>query len=229
MKRLRYGLAAFLAVMLTVSVHARQMYTGILGGLHVADAKLVFENDPTSNHSISAKTRFGVGGFFGLSLNEYVSVQLEPIFLQKGCMYIDPPMAEMDMKTSQLELRLLLKGGTGGQIHPYVLAGPFISFVLDASAKAELAGRPFEGDLMQILKRTEYGVVFGAGISTPVGPGSALIECRYGLGLSNIIKGGRLDLKSGSIVIPMDTLPGDDLKLMGVQIMVGYQLPLGGD
>jgi hypothetical protein len=202
------------------------MYAGILGGLHFADAKLVFENNPTSNHSITAKTRFGVGGFFGLSLNEYVSVQLEPMFLQKGGIYVDAPAAEMDMKTSQLELQLLLKAGMGGQIHPYILAGPSISFVLDASATADLAGGRFEGDLMQILKRTEYGVVFGAGISAPVGPGSALIECRYGLGLSNMNKGGRLDLQSGSIVLPMDTLPGDDLKSMGVQIMVGYQLPL---
>jgi hypothetical protein len=229
LKTLRYGLVAFLMATLAVSVHAQQIYAGILGGLHFADAKLVFENNPTSNHSINAKTRFGVGGSFGLSLNEYVSVQLEPMFLQKGGIYVDAPAAEMDMKTSQLELQLLLKAGMGGQIHPYILAGPSISFVLDASAKADLAGRRFEGDLMQILKRTEYGVVFGAGISAPVGPGSALIECRYGLGLSNLNKGGRLDLKSGSIVLPMDTLPGDDLKMMGVQIMAGYQLPLGGE
>jgi hypothetical protein len=229
MKRLRYGLVAFLMATLAVSVHAQQMYAGILGGLHFADAKLVFENDPTSNHSINAKTLLGVGGFFGLSLNEYVSVQLEPTFLQKGCIYVEPPMAEMDMKTSQLEVQLLLKAGIGRHIRPYVLAGPFISLVLDASAEVDLAGHHFEGDLMQILKRTEYGVVFGAGVDAPLGPGSAFIECRYGLGLSNLNKGGRLDLKSGSLVLPMDTLPGDDLKSMGVQIMVGYQLPLGGE
>ena len=229
MKKLRYCLVAFLVATLAVSVHARQMYAGILGGLHFADAKLVFENDPASNHDIKAKTLFGVGGFFGLSLNEYLTVQFEPTFLQKGGIYVNPPMAEMEMKTSQLELQLLLKAGMGGKIHPYILAGPFSSFVLDATAKVDLAGRRFEGDLLQIFKRTEYGILFGAGISAPVGPGSALIECRYGLGLSNVNKGGRLDLKSGSLVLPLDTLPGDDLKMMGVQFMAGYQLPLGGE
>jgi len=214
---------------LAVSVHAQQMYAGILGGLHFADAKLVFENNSTSDHSIKAKTLFGAGGVFGLSLNEYVSVQLEPMFLQKGGIYVDPPIAEMDFKISQLELQLLLKAGMGGQIHPYILAGPFISYVLDASAEVDLAGRHFEGDFKKILKRTEYGVVFGAGVSAPVGPGSALIECRYGLGLSNLNKGGRLELVSGSLVLPLDTLPGDELTMMGVQIMAGYQLPLGGD
>jgi hypothetical protein len=135
----------------------------------------------------------------------------------------------MNVKSSQLELQLLLKAGMGKLIHPYIFAGPSMSYVLSANLNLDLAGHRFEGDLMKILKRTEYGAVFGSGISVPVWKGSAFIEGRYGLGLSNLNKGGRADLTSGNLLVSLDTLPGDELKTMGIQIMVGYQVPLGGE
>jgi hypothetical protein len=229
MKQVRYGVIAFLMATLAVSVRAQETYVGILGGLHFADAKLVFENDPTSDHDFNARTLFGVGGFIGLSLNDYMSIQFEPMFLQKGGIYTEPSTQDMNVKSSQLELQLLLKAGMGKLIHPYVFAGPFMSFLLNANVNLELAGHRFEGDLSKILKRTEYGAVFGTGVSVPLWKGSAFIEGRYGLGLSNLNKGGRADLTSGNLIVSLDTLPGDDLKTMGIQIMVGYQVPLGGE
>lgn len=229
MKQIRCGLIVILMTVLGGAVHAQQTYVGILGGLHFADSKLAFENNPTSNHDIHARTLFGVGGFFGLSLNEYMSVRFEPMFLQKGGSYTKPSSPSMDIKTSQLELQLLLKAGTGEQIHPYIFAGPSMSIVLDANVTVDVAGRMFEGDFMKVLKGTEYGAVFGAGVSAPVWAGSAFIEGRYALGFSNLMKGGTYDLTSGSITMPVDTQPGDDLKTMGFQIMIGYQLPLGGE
>jgi hypothetical protein len=229
MKQVRYGVIAFLMATLAVSVRAQETYVGILGGLHFADAKLVFENDPTSDHDFNARTLFGVGGFIGLSLNDYMSIQFEPMFLQKGGIYTEPSTQDMNVKSSQLELQLLLKAGMGKLIHPYVFAGPFMSFLLNANVNLELAGHRFEGDLSKILKRTEYGAVFGTGVSVPLWKGSAFIEGRYGLGLSNLNKGGQLDLTSGNLIVSLDTLPGDDLKTMGIQIMVGYQVPLGGE
>jgi hypothetical protein len=229
MKQVRYGVIAFLMATLAVSVHAQETYVGILGGLHFADAKLVFEDDPTSDHDFNARTLFGVGGFIGLSLNDYMSIQFEPMFLQKGGIYTEPSTQDMNVKSSQLELQLLLKAGMGKLIHPYVFAGPFMSFLLNANVNLELAGHRFEGDLSKILKRTEYGAVFGTGVSVPLWKGSAFIEGRYGLGLSNLNKGGQLDLTSGNLIVSLDTQPGDNLKTMGIQIMVGYQVPLGGE
>jgi hypothetical protein len=229
MKQLRYGIVAFLMATLVVSVHAQETYVGILGGLHFADAKIVFEDNPTSSHDFNARTLFGVGGFIGLSLNDYMAIQFEPMFLQKGGIYTEPSTPDMNVKSSQLDFQLLLKAGMGKLIHPYIFAGPFMSYVLNANVNLDLAGHRFEGDLMTILKRTEYGAVFGSGISVPVWKGSAFIEGRYALGLSNLNKGGRVDLTSGNLLVSLDTLPGDELKTMGIQIMVGYQLPLGGE
>jgi len=229
MKRIRFGFITILMTVLLGAVHAQETYVGILGGLHFADSKLVFANDPTSNHDIQARTLFGVGGFFGLSLNEYMSVRFEPMFLQKGGSYTKPSSPSMDIKTSQLELQLLLKAGMGEKIRPYIFAGPSMSIVLDANVTIDAAGRLFEGDFMKVLKGTEYGAVFGAGVSAPVWAGSVFIEGRYAFGFSNMMKGGTYDVTSGSITMPVDTQPGDDLKTMGFQIMIGYQLPLGGE
>lgn len=229
MKKIRCGLIVILMTVPSLSVYAQGTFVGILGGLHFADSKLAFENNPTSNHDIQARTLFGVGGFFGLSLNEYISVRFEPMFLQKGGFYTKPSSPQMDMKTSQLELQLFLKAGTGKQIHPYIFAGPSMSIVLGADVTVDVAGHLFEGDFMKVLKSTEYGAVFGAGVSAQVWNGSAFIEGRYALGFSNLLKGGRVDLTSGNLSLPLDTLPGDELKTMGFQIMIGYQLPLGGE
>ena len=46
-------------------------------------------------------------------------------------------------------------------------------------------------------------------------------------GLSNLNKGGNLNLKYNDIVVAgFQTDPGDKIKTKGIQIMFGYQLPL---
>ena len=105
-----------------------------------------------------------------------------------------------------------------------------MSFVLDASIEVEMAGRTWVGDLTEILKSTEYGAVFGAGISFPVWKGSTFIEGRYALGLSNVNEGGSLNLTSGNLELSgPQTDPRDEIRTKGWQIMVGYQLPLGAE
>jgi len=93
-----------------------------------------------------------------------------------------------------------------------------------------MASLTWVGDLTEILKRTEYGAVFGAGMSFPVWKGSAFIEGRYALGLTNLNKGGSVNLTNGSLVLSgPETDPRDEIKTKGLQIMVGYQLPLGAE
>lgn len=80
-----------------------------------------------------------------------------------------------------------------------------------------------------VQSRTLFGAVFGAGLSVPVWKGSLFIEGRYALGMTNMNKGGMIELTVGDFVIPgPETDPGDEIKSLGIQIMAGYQLPLGG-
>ena len=125
---------------------------------------------------------------------------------------------------------MILKAEIGEKIRPYILGGGYLSFVLDASLETELAGLSLVGDLTEILNRTEFGLLIGAGISIPVWYGSLLIEGRYTLGLTNLNSGGDLNLKRGNLVVAgIQTDPEDEIKTKGIQIMLGYQLPIWGE
>jgi hypothetical protein len=204
-----------------------QWSIGIKGGPNFADLKINFANNTITDYDVQSRTLFGVGGFFGIYLNDYLSIQLEPMFLEKGGVFTQTSLPDMRIKSNQLELPLILKAGIGETIRTYIIGGVFLSFVLDATLETELAGISLEGDLTEILNKTEFGAIFGAGISIPLWKGSAFIEGRYALGFTNLNKGGNLNLTDGNLVVAgIQTDPQDEISTMGIQIMLGYQLPL---
>jgi hypothetical protein len=230
MKRPFCGFVMLFLTTASVQVHAQNAYIGVVGGVNFADLDLEFMDKTITGYDIQSLALFGIGGFFGISVNEHLSIQLEPMYLQKGGLYTRPPGADMRLQSNQLELPLLLKAGIGEKVRPYILGGVFVSFVLKSSIEVEMAGRTWVGDPTEFLKKTEYGAVFGAGISFPVWKGSTFIEGRYALGLTNVNKGGSMNLTNGSLVLSgPQTDPRDEITTKGWQIMVGYQLPLGAE
>jgi hypothetical protein len=229
MKKSMYGFVVVSILTLEMSAYGQDFYAGITGGLNLADLKTTIADPTIINYDTKSRTLFGVGGFLGISVNEFLSVQLEPMYVAKGGIYTEPTVPEMKIKSSQIDLPLLATLGIGEKVRPFITAGPFVSFLLDASLSAELAGRVWEGDFLQVLKRTEFGVVFGGGVGFAMLNGSAFIEGRYALGLTNFNKGGSFDLRSGNLVAGRFTTdPKDELKTRGILVMIGYQLPLGG-
>jgi len=228
MKKSLYIFVAILIITLGVPVHAQKAYVGVFGGANFADLKINFVDNTITDYDVQSRTLFGIGGFFGIYLNEYLSIQLEPMFVQKGGVFTQASVPDMRIKSNQLELPLILKAGIGENIRAYIIGGVFLSLVLDATVETELAGLSLEGDLTEILEKTEFGSVFGAGISIPLWKGSAFIEGRYALGLTNLNKGGNINLTNGNLLVAgPQTDPRDEIKTMGIQIMLGYQLPLG--
>ncbi len=228
MKKSLYVFVAVLIITLGLPIHAQNAYVGVLGGVNFADLKINFVDNTITDYDIRSRTLFGVGGFIGIYLNEYLSIQFEPMFVEKGGVFTRASIPDMRITSNQLELPLILKAGIGENIRAYVIGGVFLSFVLDATLETELAGLSLEGDLTEILNKTEFGTVFGAGISMPVWKGSAFIEGRYALGLTNLNKGGNINLTNGNLLVAgPQTDPRDEIKTMGIQIMLGYQLPLG--
>ena len=230
---MKKSFSVFVAVLIIAfvpPVKAQRTYMGVFGGANFADLKINFEDKTITDYDVRSRSLFGVGGFFGIYLNEYLSIQLEPMFVKKGAVFTQPSIQDMRIKSNQIELPLILKAGIGENIQTYIIGGVFLSFVLDATIETELAGLSFEGDLTEILEESEFGAVFGAGLSIPVWKGSAFIEGRYALGLTNLNKGGNLNLTNGNLLVAgPQTDPQDEIKTKGVQIMVGYQLPLGGE
>lgn len=230
MKGALHGFLALFVVTSVMPVHAQNPYIGIVGGVNFADLSLEFVDKTITNYEIQSRTLFGVGGRFGISVNGYLSLHIEPMYLQKGGVYTRSPGPDMRIQSNQLELPLLVKAAIGDKVRPYIMGGVFMSFVLNASIEIDMAGRTWGGDLTQILKSTEYGAVFGAGISLPVWKGLTFIEGRYALGLTNLNEGGSVNLTSDSMVLSgPQTDPQDEINTKGMQIMVGFQLPLGAD
>lgn len=227
MKGSLYGLVTMWILTLAVPSYGQDFYAGVAGGLNFADMKITISDPTVTDYETKTRTLFGFGGFIGISVNEYLSLQLEPMYVAKGTILTQGAVPEVNIKTSQIDLPLLVTLGTGEEVRPFLAAGPFASFILDASLSTELAGRVWEGDFLQVLKRTEFGIVFGAGVGFAISNGSAFIECRYALGLTNCNKGGSFDMKSDNLVAGrFSTDPNDEITTRGILVMIGYQLPL---
>jgi hypothetical protein len=225
MKRFIYLLVALIALFVALPIYAHQYYAGVVGGLNIAGMDL---NSDGLDRDISTRYLAGIGGVFGVSLSKNVSLQLEPMYLQKGGILEQyAPSPDLFIKSSFLEVPLFLKITFGENIRPYILAGPTVGFLLDSEVKGEISGLTFKADLKNILKRIDFGIGLGAGVRFPLGKGSAFLEGRYTFGLSNINKGGTVEFESGSIAITDEIEEHDELSTKGFQIMVGFTFPIG--
>jgi hypothetical protein len=196
----------FIAMLVLVAIPATAQHRiGFIGGLNLANVSV----DPEETGiEYSNRTAFGGGGVLDLRLAENIALQLEPMFLQKGTKVTDGS-DEVKVKLSYIEVPVLLKFMLGqSPTRPYIMAGPSAGFRL--SAKVSNGG---EIDIKDVIKSTDFGLDFGAGISFPAGNNAIFVEGRYGLGLSNINDD------------PTDT--NTDVKNKGIQFMAGITFPLG--
>ena len=227
MKKSLYIVVALFVITMTAPVQAQKLYAGVLGGSNSADLDIKFADNTITDYEILSRTLFSAGGFIGVYFNKYLSVQLEPMFVAKGGVFRLRSTQDLRIKSNQIELPLILKAEFGDMIKPFILGGGFLSFVLDASIETEMAGKLWEGDLAKVLNSTELGVMLGAGISIPLWQGLLFAEGRYALGLTNLNKGGYVNLSSGSLLAAgPQTNPNDEINTIGIQILIGYQLPI---
>jgi len=225
MKRFICLLVALFALYMVLPTYAQQYYVGVVGGVNIAGMDL---NDDGLDREISTRYLVGIGGVFGFSLGKNLFLQLEPMYLQKGgVMEQYAPSPDLFIKSSFLEVPLFLKITFGENIRPYILAGPTVGFLLDSEVKGEISGLTFKADLKNILKRIDFGIGLGAGVSFSLGKSSVFLEGRYTFGLSNINKGGTVEFESGSIAITDEIEEHDELSTKGFQIMIGFTFPIG--
>jgi hypothetical protein len=187
-----------------------------------------------------------VGAVVGLGLNlpvsEIFSVQPELLYIQKGYS-IDLEETIMGRKFSEksktgmnhIEMPVLAKASFGSEaVKAYINAGPSVGFALGGHYSYQSTGmfnmessgkiRFGEGEDDETLyldtedyNRIDVGMQFGGGVALKAGPGSLLLDARYGLGLSNFWKTpegeSSEDYKSRNRVFA---------------ISVGYAIPFGG-
>ena len=217
----------FIIFALVLPLNAQQFYWGLIGGINLTrihpDIPNVIDNG--ISQEFSTRQRIGIGGVFGLSLGDGVFLQTEPMYLQKG----GALAGEIDLfiKYSTLEIPLLLKLTFGKKIQPYIFFGPVCSVLLNSQWIFTIEEIALNGDAKNISRTFDFGVVMGTGISFPLGKGSVFLNCRYHMGLANLIKAGTIELEWHDFPLTVDISEGEEITSEGFQILVGFSFPLG--
>ncbi len=197
MKRRMKGTLVFLVALLMlglVTMPARAgIHFGLKGGLSLANIK----SDPPTFEGFEWKTKQGIAGGASLEIGLIKGFSLQPeiLYVQKGAKItanIEGIDITLKANIDYIEIPLLLKYNliSGGLTIPSVYAGPFIGFNRKAEFVISAPGYPEEReDIKDDIKSTEYGLVFGVGLTQKLGLFRVTLDARYDLGLSNIFEG----------------------------------------
>jgi hypothetical protein len=178
------------AIALVASFVSAQEITGVGPKVQLNMANL--SGDNTSDCKMAAL--LGFGGFMTMSIIPELDLQGEVMFDQKGCDY-DP---EGSLTLAYISINALAKYPIpveGSDIKPAVFAGPSIGILMSATAN------PGGTDVKDNFEGLDYGIIFGAGATIPVGDGSIVADIRYNLGLANILKvGGSVNSNQNQVI-----------------------------
>jgi hypothetical protein len=216
--------------------YAAQAQVSIIPKVGVTLSNVAFKETQEGQQSL---TGFLFGAGFNFPLGETFSIQPELIYLQKGyaLSYRDDQGAKSDAKVhlNYLEIPLLAKVAFGSEsVKAYLNAGPSLGYGLggNVNVKTDIFGAPLELTFpvkfgeepanpnevgTYFDNRIDLGVQFGGGLAFKAGPGSLILDARYGYGLSNLSKDS-----SGS--------SSNDSKSQNrvIAVSLGYSIPLGG-
>lgn len=217
-----------LILLLSTVVSAQKLQVGAIGGLNIANISSDMEDTDTKT-----LTGFGIGGVLDWKLSNNLSICFQPMYIQKGAtlelvMEEDEDFdlfsdIEGEFNYSYIEIPILFKYSlTSGNIKPYLMAGPTIGILTSAELQMTMMDIvSFGVDIKDQSESLDYGIVFGAGVSIPIGNPSLFVEGRYSLGLADVFK--------GTEAVDEDDLELEDAKVThtGIQIMAGISIPLG--
>lgn len=194
MKKIMKGFPLVLALVLFLSLTNSPAQAGITfgakGGFTLANIKSVpetFEGFKWEN-----KTGLAGGVFMEIGLPGPFSIQPEVLYVQKGAKIsfsVEGISGTLKANIDYIEIPLLLKYNfiSGGPLNPSVYFGPYFGFNTKAEFVIENEGEERE-DIKDDIKNTEFGMVFGLGLTQKLGTIKLTLDARYDLGISNIIE-----------------------------------------
>jgi len=236
MKKVSYLIIAFLlCIPLPVTSQSSDSNTnkfslGIIGGLNFAD--MDFPNSQgLDDQEITPLLGFGAGAVLDIRLSENFFVRIEPMYLQKGGKIeegTDPVnQPEGQIKSSYIEVPLLIQYTFGKKIKPYLIAGLTVGYNLTSEIEFDLTGLKFEGDLKEVTELFDLGLTFGGGVQTPVSFGIIFLEGRYSHGLIKKRKSGTVIVSSNGFQFEMEADKEENKYTnRGFQLLAGVLFPL---
>ncbi|MGD8306304.1 MAG: porin family protein [Ignavibacteria bacterium] len=204
---------------------------GVIGGLNFADLHFPNSQGP-DDQEISTRLGMAIGAVLDIRISENIFARIEPMYIQKGGKIeegTDPiNQPEGKIKSSSIEIPILIQFTFGNKIKPYLIAGPTLGYNLKSEIEFEVTGLKFKGDLKEVTETFDLGLTFGGGVQVPAGFGEIILEARYNYGLINQQKGGTTTVSSNSIDFELDSDKEEDkFTNRGFQLLAGISIPLG--
>jgi len=178
-KTVRVVLALLAIVVLGAApLCAENMMFGVEGALSLAN----LSGGDVYNNSI----KFGGAGgaFMRYTLTHIFAVQPEVLLEMKGAKY-EAEGLKSQQKINYIEIPLLLRATMPNEskIRPSVFLGPSIGMLLSNKIT-----NGEEVDIKDATKSSDIGLVAGAGVEYMLERGCVLVDARYEMGLSSIMK-----------------------------------------
>ena len=221
--------AISLILLLSLIPSYSQNRIGLINGLNFSNIA-----EQNRQYNFSTRTSFGIGLILEFPLSRSTSLQLEPMYIQKGGITTLQLVEEINigadfiLKSSFIELPVFFKTEFGYDVKPYILVGPVFSFLLNSDMVAEFAGLSLRQDVKNSTKDFDIGFGFGGGISIPLKKFTIVFETGYTFGFSNMYKGRSTAVP---IIQDMDEIdieyPELNYKNRGLRIMLGFTYPFG--
>jgi hypothetical protein len=226
MKKYPFLTALLSLIIFCGSVSARTFYAGALGGLNYTDMDVTIRQN---KFNVDSRPELMIGVILGKHFDPNISLQIESLYLKRsGVLETGEMDYDINLMFSSLQLSALLKTSLGDRIRPYVLAGPTVGYVFSSKLAADAGLFRFNWDIMEITRRWEPALEWGAGMQIMSGESSFFLEMRFNYGISNLLKEGNLDYTAGNSELLQLTLDDQDrLKTKGWRILTGFTIPFG--
>ncbi len=199
-----------------------QLKIGGRVGVNIANVAVSNIEDISTN----SITGFSIAGVLDIPVAGNFSIQPEIVFIQKGFnqeetfeIFGETFTVKADQIVNHIDVPILAKYAfvNSETLVVYAAVGPVLGYAISGKYKVESNG---EKETMDInfdddgLNRFDFGASFGAGAGFGVGPGHIIVDLRYVMGFSNLIK---------------DPVDNEKVNNTGFGASVGYVVPIGGE
>jgi len=185
-------LAACCAVLLfTTAAHAQNggseresVAFGVKGGVSASNWSYSYRGEVTT---FDFRTGVTAGGFVEIPITSRLTLQPEILWSMKGAISPDfGGLATRDL--TYLDLPLLVRYSLAvttrkRKVSPYVFGGPTVGLLLSATSWYRWGGSRTGQDVKSHMSSADFGMVIGGGVQIH----RLSVECRYALGLTNIL------------------------------------------
>ena len=199
MKKLCILSAAILIIALLVPQSAAAE-VGIKGGLSFSKYSLSSSTQTVPDDK--NLTAIPAGIYFSFKLGSVFAIQPEVLYFRTG-MKTEGDTETDTYKSDYIQVPLLLKAhlAPSWAISPMLFAGPYGAYVLHTQTVETSGGTSVDGNMNDMIKKFDYGAVFGGGFEYKVSKATLSLEYRYTLGLMDVSKGNGMDVKNRTMSV----------------------------